>query len=250
MNKFLIYALLDQDSQVRYIGMSTSGLIRPKKHLMPSSYNNKTKKHYHLYNWIRKCLNENFIPKIQIIEECSKEALYEREQYWISFHRKTELLTNKVDGGPGMLGLKHSEESRKLMSTKLKGKKPCKQILDMFKSQVGDKHPMYGKKHSEETLKKLIESHKGYIMPEVQKEKIAQALKGKIRGSVSVEHKNKLKEAKRYKMKPIKCLETDKIYESISEAARQLNIPKSGIKSALKRQGKTKGYTFREALGL
>jgi group I intron endonuclease len=250
MSKFLIYALLDQDNQARYVGMSTSGLVRPSKHFMPSSFNHKTKKHYHLYNWIRKSLNEGFKPTIKVLEECTKENLYSKEQFWISFYKESGLLTNKVDGGPGMLGLKHSEESKKLMSTKLKGKKPCKQILDMFKSQVGDKHPMYGKKHSEETLKKLVESHKGYIMPEVQKEKIAQALKGKVRGSVSVEHKNKLKEAKRYKMKPIKCLETDKIYESISEAARQLNILKSDIQSALKRQGKTKGYTFREALGL
>jgi predicted GIY-YIG superfamily endonuclease len=45
--------------------------------------------------------------------------------------------------------------------------------------------------------------------------------------------------------KKIKCLETNIIYESISEAERQLNLPRGNIFSCLKRKGKYKNkYTF------
>jgi len=41
--------------------------------------------------------------------------------------------------------------------------------------KIKTNHPMYGKYHTEETIKKLIESHKGHIVSEETKEKIRKA---------------------------------------------------------------------------
>ena len=73
-----------------------------------------------------------------------------------------------------MFGKKHSEETKKKMS---QNHYDCS----------GENHPMFGKKHSEETRKKLSESHKGKPSPnkgkpmsEEQKKKLSLANKGKI----------------------------------------------------------------------
>ena len=48
-----------------------------------------------------------------------------------------------------MYGKHHSEETKKRQSEAMKGK------------QVGENHPFYGKKHSDEAKKKMSEAHKG-----------------------------------------------------------------------------------------
>ena len=75
-------------------------------------------------------------------------------------------------------GRRHSEETRKKMSEAKKGK------------YIGEKHPMYGKHPSEETRKKMSEAKKGkYIgekhpvygkhLSEVHKNKLSDAHKGR-----------------------------------------------------------------------
>lgn len=243
--KYIVYGLFDKYGNVRYIGMSTSGLIRPRKHLNPSSYNSSTKRHYHVYNWIRKEIDEGYVPSIKVLEETNKENLYKKEQFWIRYFKKKNIkLTNKVDGGPGMLGLSHTEETKRLIKEKKKGIMPCDYILNMFKSQKGEKHPNFGRKASEELRKKLSDSHKGYIPTEEQKRKIRAALKGKPKGPQSEEHrrKNGLTKAK-----PIKCNETGEVFESIKQASKIIPCKTQTLINNLKKRPSTptvKGYTF------
>lgn len=247
MGNFLVYGLFDKLGNIRYVGMSTSGLIRPKKHLMPSSYNNPKKINYHVYCWIRKCLKENFIPEIKVLEYGNKDNVYQLEQKWIKyFNKKNIKLTNKVDGGPGMLGLKHTKETKNKLSIINKNRKVPEKTLKMFRNQKGKNHPMYGKKHSEESLKKMRESHLGYKMPEKQKKKISNSLKGRKYGPVSEDHREKLIKAKKSKMKPIMCLETGEKFESINDACRKLSLNKNSIRKVINgKWKKTKGLTFR-----
>ena len=60
------------------------------------------------------------------------------------------------------------------------------------KEMKGEKHPFYGKHHSEESKKKNSEAHKGKKLSEETKKKIGAVWKGK---HFSEEHKNKLSEA-------------------------------------------------------
>lgn len=227
-HKYLIYSLNDHNGVVRYIGMSTSGLIRPKKHLMKCEYDNPKKRHYHVYNWIRQQLSTGFKPTIHIIEACTLESVYEREVYWIKKYREDGFdLTNKVEGGPGMLGLKHTQEMKDSMSQKFKGKKPGEHWQEMVSNQVGEKHPMYGKKHSAETIRKLKESHTGYIMPQEQKDKIRNSLKGIKRGPLSSEQIDKLKKIAEERGRPV--IINGIQYKSIREAARDTGINRRKI---------------------
>lgn len=50
---------------------------------------------------------------------------------------------------------------------------------NLSKSLKGDKHPMYGKHHSEETKKKISESNKGRKLSNETKKKISEGNKGK-----------------------------------------------------------------------
>jgi len=89
---------------------------------------------------------ENF--KKMIIEECTSiKELNEREKYWIKKLNTTNhnIGYNVSFGGQSgwMIGLKHSEETKRGFSLNRKGK------------LIGEKNGMYGKKHSEEAKKKM-----------------------------------------------------------------------------------------------
>lgn len=135
---------------------------------------------------------DNFI--FEIVEECPKNLLIEREQYWID-NLKTYsngYNCNPIAGSP--LGFKHSEESRKKFSEVKLGKKRSEEtkkrisesmkgknvgrvtwnkgrkISEEHKKKIsegmkGDKNPNYGKKLSEETKKKMSKSKSGENNP-------------------------------------------------------------------------------------
>lgn len=52
--------------------------------------------------------------------------------------------------------------------------------LKMSLSRRGEKHPMFGKKHSKESLLKMSEAHFGHKCSPEHKQKTSQALKGRI----------------------------------------------------------------------
>ena len=112
----------------------------------------------------------------------TQEELDEWEKYYINFYNTLSPNGyNLQEGGRGGLP---SDETRRKMSDTHKGL--C----------AGEKHPMFGKHHSEESKKKLSETIKGEKHPfygrhhsEESKQKMSESLKGKPK---SEEHKKKL----------------------------------------------------------
>ena len=90
-----------------------------------------------LYHAIRKYSREDF--EIFTLEECDILLLDEREQYWIEHFNTLKEGYNCDKGGQGILGFKHSEETKIKMSLSKKGKAS----------------PQKGKKMSEEQKKKI-----------------------------------------------------------------------------------------------
>jgi group I intron endonuclease len=172
-NKFLIYALADPDSKkIRYIGKSSSGMKRPNSHWANCSLRNDHNPYKN--RWILKLKKRGLKFLIFVLEEISSgdfEGLKNAEVKWIKYGRDNGWpLTNLTDGGDGVHGYVHSEETKKKISTSNTGKISC----------------MLGKHHTEDSKKKISESNKGKISSlrgikrsEEFKEKLRIANKGK-----------------------------------------------------------------------
>ena len=96
-----------------------------------------------------------------LCEEQSLSLEMERISFW---KNKTDLC-NKTDGGDGVRGLTMSDEARKKMSDKAKGRPGVKSML--------------GRKHSEETKKKMSFAHTGKKKTPEHAAKVGAAHKGK-----------------------------------------------------------------------
>jgi hypothetical protein len=108
-------------------------------------------------------------------------------------------LVNLTDGGEGITGLKHSEESKQLMSQKLKGK---------------------SHKHTPESIEKIRQANTGVVFSDERKEKLRQ----KALGRKMPPH---VREALSEKMKSFKHSEETK------EHLRQVNLGRKHTPEAL-----------------
>ena len=90
-------------------------------------------------------------------DECTDNHLNQMEIYYIS---KYNPKFNFTDGGDGISGFKHSEETKQKISKNnaryWKGKKRSEETRQKISEKnKGTSHPMFGKKHSEKTRQKI-----------------------------------------------------------------------------------------------
>lgn len=112
----------------------------------------------------------------------------------------------------------------------------------MSKAMIGNKNGL-GKPCSPEKAKKISDAQKGKKLTEEHKKNISIAKKGKTHKPISQEARNKI--AEKHIKKRVYCLETDKIYESIQQCGRELNLGASNVCAVCKGKHKThKGYHF------
>lgn len=163
----------------------TTNLVNNKKYIGRHKSSEFTENYKgsgkYLWNAINKYGWDNF--KVEMIEECnSDEELNERERYWISHYNAVESdeFYNITEGGDGrslfginngMYGKNHSIEAKDKISNSMKGKNnpfygkhhsdKTKEILSIksTKRLLGNKYNL-GRKASEETKRKMSESHK------------------------------------------------------------------------------------------
>ena len=97
----------------------------------------------------------------------------------------------------------------------------------------GEKAPMYGKHHSEETKKRIADSQKGKVVPKEVGRKISEAHKGK---KLSEEHKRKISEGNKDKHHTSPSLETRKKISNTIKGSRHSEETKR--KMSKSRRGK------------
>lgn len=153
MSPFLIYGLADpRTDAVRYIGKSSSGLKRPRRHSLPGCLRaDQTYKG----NWIRSLLAAGLQPKTVVLEECAADALCDAECFWIAQARGLGWsLTNLTKGGDGTPGRVPSREQ--VEATAIKNR---------------------GRKRTAAQRRALSEAHKGIVIPPDQRAQMAASIR-------------------------------------------------------------------------
>lgn len=183
-----IYKIVNNVNGKTYVGQTISSI---KQRLRQHKHSALTKKTY-LYNAMNKYGFENF--KIEEIDTANTiEELNNKEIYWIKeLNTKYPNGYNIADGGNGVKGFKHSQETKELLRIKSTGN-----------SNASGKHNI-----SLESKEKMILAHKGK----------PSNFKGK-KHTLEVRQKLALRNCK-----PVMCIETGIIYPSSLEASKQLNI--------------------------
>lgn len=108
----------------------------------------------------------------------------------------------------------------------------------MSQSMIGNKNGL-GHPCSEEKKKKISDAQKGRQFSEEHKKKLSEAAKHR---HVSCSQEKKEKLSQNYpKQKQVYCVETDTVYRSVQECARQLNLYASNISKVCRGIHKTTG---------
>ena len=200
----------------------------------------------YFYNAIQKYGWSNF--KAEILQDnlTSEEAdLY--EEYYIKLLDSTnpQIGYNLRSGG---IKSTASEHTRKIISQNAK---------ERYKDKT--KNPMYGKKHSPESLKKMSESKKGNKNPmygrspsEEERKRISELYKKtpeKFRREFSKEEREKISERMKIQSqqwaKAVYCIEDNLYFPSITKAAEYYNVGIASLSGQLNgRQHTCKGRHF------
>ena len=214
----IVYKIKNLLNGMGYVGKTTRSLDeRIKEHRKKSVivYSNS-----YIDRAIQKNGWENF--SVEIIETCETlEQLNEREKFWIrELNCKKPNGYNLTDGGEGTAGRIVSDETRKKIS----------------KSRTGRKfQPL-----SEEHRKKISRANKGIKRSEEYCRNISERQRGKKRKPHSEETRRKMS-AKCKNKRPVRCVETGKIFESIASAAKWAGVAACTIISVLKNRTITAG---------
>jgi hypothetical protein len=124
-----------------------------------------------------------------LLDNLTEEQAFTNETDFIKWYGRkdigTGILWNLTDGGEGISGLIHSNKSRKKMSDSRRGKPGVKRSEEAKKKQseimsgryTGKNNPFYGKTHSEETKKKIIEANKNRLITDETRLNISLSLK-------------------------------------------------------------------------
>lgn len=168
----LIYGLVDPRTLlVRYIGLSATGLVRPKVHRRPS----EMRRHNYKVSWIKSLLAAGLDYEIAVLEEvASKHALADTERFWIAYGRASGWpLTNLTDGGDGRIGHVPDASTRARMSAALRGKpKSAATRLKMSAWQIG-------RTVSPEARGKIAAALRGRSLPDATRSKMSAVRTGK-----------------------------------------------------------------------
>jgi hypothetical protein len=132
-----------------------------------------------------------------LCDNISWEEALNKEIEFISIYGRIDknngTLSNLTDGGEGVLGIIHSEKTKKILSERFKGTKHTKEAIE--KIREAGKRPC-----SEETKQKIRLANKGHIINKEQIEKLRLANTGKKHTDATKEKLRKAHTGKKYSL--------------------------------------------------
>lgn len=163
---YKIYLITNLKNKKQYVGIT--------KFSIEKRFLQHTKRGFLLTESIHKYGKDSF--SVELIEEVdTAENAYELERYYIEkYNAKVPNGYNLTDGGDGIFGWTMSEDMKKELSKRVK------------KLHNEKKVGMYGKKHSDETKRKMSLSAKGNknSLGKIKSEETKQKLREKNTGKV------------------------------------------------------------------
>jgi hypothetical protein len=202
--QYFIYGLVDPITKhLRYVGLSTTGLKRPRSHISPSRLR---KDKTHKANWIRQLVKVGLQYEIVIIQSfLEADLLGEAEVFWISYFRNMGYpLTNVAPGGKGLIGkepwnkgqtketdlrlLQVSCTAKANYASGVNSRKRAK-MSEENKSRV---KRLFSKPKTEEHKKKLSRANLGHINSAESIERVAVQLRGRKQSLLACPHCDKV----------------------------------------------------------
>lgn len=229
---YKIYGLkLKNSDEVKYIGRTSESLdVRLKKHKNNAKY---TKIKNHRVCWILKYVDDIEIFIIEDNIETFEDSCH-KEIYYISLYRQKCELINETNGGDGGCpGYKHTEEAKKKIGDRHRGKKISeeqreymrnrtvtketkKKLSDIMKVvMVGEGNPMYGRKRPD--IIELNKQRTGYKMKEEVKKKMSECRTGEKNANYKTgkyTKENKLKHKRVYKLTKEDVIKMRELWET------------------------------------
>ena len=140
-----------------------------------------------------------------VFDDLTWEEACEKEKEFISIYKRKcdgGILCNITLGGEGVYGLKHSEKAKELMSIQRKGRKQSEEAITKRSEKLkGINNPNYGKQISNHQKEIIASAQRGRIKSDSEKEAIYSKTRKKVLDMTS-----------------------NKIYDSIKDAAKAFNI--------------------------
>lgn len=187
-----IYALRNINNGKMYIGQSRHLEKRKKMHFWML----KNNRHFNVHLQRAWNLGDRF--DFIVLEKCKSDECNEKEIYWIAKFRAMETGYNLCKGGEATEGYHFTEESKRKISEKNKGRKCNKEVVEQRKATLKKRletDPEFARKHKERLAEiarsNFAESNKHKVISERQKKIVSEKLKGRY---ISEEHKDHLRE--------------------------------------------------------
>lgn len=237
-----VYKITNNVNGKIYIGQSISIQSRWKEHV--NSLRRGDSNCTLLQRAWNKYGEQNFT--FEILEFCSADMLDDIEVKYIDFY---DAVNNGYNIEPGGNKNKHlSEETKQKLREAHLGKKMSDETIQkMSEARMGEKNPMYGKTHSPEARKKISETHKGkpgHRPSDDGIERIRLANTGKV---LSEETRKKISDAAMGRPawnknpRPVYCIELNRVFDTASDAGKELGIRSSNIINCCEHTRKTCG---------
>lgn len=233
--KLKIYSITNKVNDKRYIGITGDLYNRKRAHLW--ALRNKKHSNIKLQNAWNKYSEDGFeVEVLETFDTNNRDYALSKEVDYIDHYDSFKTGYNMSTGADGNVLNIPSKET----------------IEKRRKLMLGNKH-MLGKKHSEETKRKIGNAHRGKHVSESTRELSRQFMTGRFVGeknpfygrSHTEETKSLIRKAQG---KRVMCIETNKVYDSIKQCAQEMGIPqmRSNINKVCLGKAKTcKGYTFK-----
>lgn len=250
----IVYKITNRINGKVYIGQTTRSLEKRWKEHCQLSHGCQL-----MYRAIIKHGKENFTVE-QIDVACTREELDAKEVYWIKFY--DSMNRNKgynLDSGGNKCKKRSPETIVKLINAN-KGRWAGEKNPKFGKGHLftGQNNSFYGKKHTDETKKKLSAKIKGRTLSEEWKKKIGDAERGEkhwlygkhqseeVKRKISETKKGKYGGSKNPRARAVVCIETGEVFKCGLDACLKYRLARSTLCCHLRGRNKTcGGYHWR-----